>query len=64
MQCDAQMPRTKVTAELTFVQKYAGLSLRARGRGFPPARMNMIPGYFYSKIEPQELLQKSTLKRK
>ena len=26
----------------------AGLSLRARGRGFPPAIMNMTPGYFRS----------------
>ena len=29
----------------------AGLSLRAGGRGFPPATMSVVPGYFYWKIE-------------
>ena len=28
-----------------------GLSLRGRGRGFPPATMRVIPGYFHKKIE-------------
>ena len=28
-----------------------GLSLRAGGRGFPPATMNVVPGYFHWKIE-------------
>ena len=30
---------------------FAGLSLRAGGRGFPPATMSVVPGYFYWKIE-------------
>ena len=29
----------------------SGLSLRAGGRGFPPATMSVAPGYFYWKIE-------------
>ena len=36
----------------------AGLSLRARGREFPPATMSMIPGYFVGnkrKMRPKEL---------
>ena len=28
-----------------------GLSLRAGGRGFPPATMSVAPGHFYWKIE-------------
>ena len=28
---------------------FAGLSLRAGGCGFPPATMNMSPGYFHGK---------------
>ena len=31
-----------------------GLSLRARSQGFPPATMNVAPGYFHSKIEEKE----------
>ena len=34
---------------------YAGLSLRAGGRGFPPATQSMAPGYFHVKLN-----QKST----
>ena len=30
---------------------YAGLSLRAGGRGFSPASTRVAPGYFYWKIE-------------
>ena len=30
---------------------YAGLSLRAGGRGFFPATKRVAPGYFYWKIE-------------
>ena len=33
----------------TFLDR--GLSLRAGGRGFPPATMSVVPGYFYWKIE-------------
>ena len=31
--------------------KKAGLSLRGRGWGFPPATMNVVTGYFLKKIE-------------
>ena len=30
---------------------HPGLSLRGGGRGFPPATMNLAPGYFDKKIE-------------
>ena len=39
----------------------AGLSLRAGGRGFTPAIMNMTSNYSCSQIEPNELPKKSTL---
>ena len=29
----------------------SGLSLRGRGRGFPPATKNMAPGFFNREIE-------------
>ena len=36
-----------------------GLSLKAAGRGFPSASMNVVPGYFHwkkrRKIEPKEI---------
>ena len=41
--------------------KGAGLSLRAVDEGFPPATMNVVPGYFHwkiqccRKIEPKEI---------
>ena len=31
--------------------RFAGLSLRAGGRGFSPATKRVAPGYFYWKIE-------------
>ena len=34
-----------------FLLQYTGLSLRAGGRGFPLAAMNVAPGYFPWKIE-------------
>ena len=34
-----------------FIPDQEGLSLRGRGREFPPATMNMAPGYFHRKIE-------------
>ena len=34
-----------------FIPDQEGLSLRGRGQGFPPATMNMAPGYFHRKIE-------------
>ena len=34
-----------------FILSYAGLSLRAGGRGFSPATKRVAPGYFYWKIE-------------
>ena len=34
-----------------FLLRYIGLSLRAGGRGFPLAAMNVAPGYFPLKIE-------------
>ena len=38
---------------------FTGLSLRAGGRGFPPATMSVAPGYFYwkskRKIEAKEI---------
>ena len=34
---------------------WAGLSLRAGGRGFSPATKRVAPGYFYWKIEPKEI---------
>jgi len=52
------------TAELKFgeIQRiliicniiHPGLSLRSGGRGFPPATMNMAPGYFQRKIKEKE----------
>ena len=30
---------------------YPGLSLRGGGQGFPPATINVTPGYFYWKME-------------
>ena len=30
---------------------FSGLSLRGGGQGFPPATMNMFPGYFHQEIE-------------
>ena len=38
---------TRTDEQLT----YPGLSLRGGGRGFPPATMNVVPGYFQRKIE-------------
>ena len=35
--------------------QFAGLSLRAGGRGFSPATKRVAPGYFYWKIEPKEI---------
>ena len=35
----------------TFVLPTAGLSLRGGGWGFPPATMNVFPGYFQRKIK-------------
>ena len=32
----------------------AGLSLRGGGQGFPPATMNVAPGYFHRKIEEEK----------
>ena len=38
--------------ERNFMQSYTtGLSLRSGGWGFPPATMNVAPGYFQRKIE-------------
>ena len=34
-----------------IVDLFPGLSLRAGGRGFPPATMSVTLGYFYGKIE-------------
>ena len=37
----------------------AGQSLRAGGRGSPSATMNVVPGYFYRKIEELGYLKDS-----
>ena len=29
--------------------------IKSRGLGFPPATMNVPPGYFHRKIEPKEI---------
>ena len=29
--------------------------IKSRGLGFPPATMNVTPGYFHRKIEPKEI---------
>ena len=29
--------------------------IKSRGLGFPPATMNVAPGYFHRKIEPKEI---------
>ena len=45
---------TVKSPESHLAQSYdaqTGLSLRAGGRGFPPATMSVVPGYFYWKIE-------------
>ena len=34
-----------------YNQLVSGLSLRPGGQGFPPATINMVPGYFHKKIE-------------
>ena len=34
-----------------FIPDQEGLSLRGGGQEFPPATMNMAPGYFHRKIE-------------
>ena len=38
-----------------FLNGISGLSLRGGGRGFPPATVNVAPGYFHRKIEPKEI---------
>ena len=43
--CENQYPVVRVLYQLT------GLSLRAGGRGFPLAAMNMVTGEFHRKIE-------------
>ena len=34
--------------------KEAGLSVGGGGRGFPPATMNVVNGYFQERLEPKE----------
>ena len=36
---------------ILFEDMNSGLSIRARGQGFPLAMMNVAPGYFHRKIE-------------
>ena len=50
--------RSGVVAEVLFnicsvvaLQKISGLSLRARGQGFPPVTMSVVSGYFHRKME-------------
>ena len=33
------------------LQKTSGLSLRARGQGFPPVTMSVVSGYLHRKME-------------
>ena len=53
--CDRKTASCKQNAHIMYyIQKLtvrAGLSLRARGRGFSPATKRVAPGYFYRKIE-------------
>ena len=50
--------RSWVVAEVLFnicsvvaLQKISGLSLRARGQGFPPVTMSMVPDCLHRKVE-------------
>ena len=52
----------KLIRVVSILVAITGLSLRgggrgpgAGGRGFPPAIMNVFPGYFQRKIEPKEI---------
>ena len=38
-------------SSVVALQKISGLSLRARGQGFPPVTMSMVPGYLHRKVE-------------
>ena len=39
---------------LYYDQNKTGLSFRGGGGGFPPATMNVVPGYFHRKIEEKQ----------
>ena len=39
------------TCSVVALQKISGLSLRARGQGFPPVTMSVVPGYLHRKME-------------
>ena len=41
--------------------RVTGLSLRGGGRGFPPATMNVFPGYFQRKIKKNRTERSSKL---
>ena len=45
----------KLIRVVSILVAITGLSLRGGGRGFPPAIMNVFPGYFQRKIEPKEI---------
>ena len=52
LDCDEMMMRANANLNTNLlVAVVLGLSLRGGGRGFPLATMNMVPGYFHSKIE-------------
>jgi len=36
---------------IVALQKTSGPSLRARGQGFPPVTMSVVPGYLHRKME-------------
>ena len=53
-----QKSQVKWIINNVFLKVSTGLSLRARGQGFPPPTMSVVPGYFHWKIE-----QKSNQKK-
>ena len=50
----------KLLNSMTFLG-FPGLSLRGGDRGFPPATINVFPGYFHRKIEEKYNQMKSQL---
>ena len=51
--CRLAASRRRETArrQHKFQGRNSGLSLRAGGRGFPPTKVNVAPGYFHRKIQ-------------
>ena len=43
----------------TLWMSYKALALRGKGKGFSPATMNVVPGYFHKKIKKKKNQKKS-----